>query len=355
MKNLRVLRMYLTIALSCLSASAGAHEVPTAEIRIDSAKATAQVELDVVDLDYVIGIREANQSKLLVADVRRSAPRIEDYILGRISVDGCTLAPQGSMPGVRDGASPRVVLGFDMHCATAVSDRNVSSGLFDELPGYRTIVIVSTIHGAQTYPMQDGVATVDWFARDRAGAFLLFVSEGYRHIFAGFDHLLFLLLLVLPIVRSPSIRDSVIRAAGIVTAFTVAHSLTLALSSLGYLSLPADIVEPVIAGSIVVAAALNLVSSADRVWWPVAYLFGLIHGFGFAGAFAELAGGAALRWTDLLGFNLGVEAGQLAVTIAALVVLRFVSRSREAGRLLVPAGSVLVGAIGAAWFLERVF
>lgn len=355
MNGLPVIKLCVALALLCMTAIAGGHEAPIAEIRIDNGEAAMQVELDVVDLDYVLGLREVGRSELLVADVRRSAPDVERYILGRIAIDGCALSATDANPGVRSGFSPRVVVDFSIECAMAPANRSVTSQLFAELPGYRTVVAVSSPDGVQTYPMYAGEATVAMLTPNRASAFYLFVKEGYLHIFAGYDHLLFLLLLVLPIVRSVSFRASVVRVAGIVSAFTIAHSVTLALSSYGYLSLPAAIVEPVIAGSIVVAAILNLVSKADRMLWPIAYLFGLIHGFGFAGAFAELAGGSPLRWTDLLGFNLGVEIGQLAVTIVALLVLSLVSRVGYAGRLLVPAGSLVVGAVGAAWFAERVF
>lgn len=347
--------LVVAAAILCLATTASAHEAALAEIRLDAVSASLQVELDVVDLDYVLGLRESDRSELLVADVRRAAAEIERYVLDGISVDDCVLLPEDTGAGLRDGFSPTVVAGFALQCLGEPGDRVITSRLFAELPGYRTLVTVSTPDGPRTYPVTDGKATVSVGAQNRASNFALFVSEGFHHIFAGFDHLLFLFLLVLPIVRSGSFRDSVVRVAGIVTAFTVAHSITLALSSFGYLSLPAAIVEPVIAGSIVVAAILNIFVGKDGILWPVAYLFGLIHGFGFAGAFAELAGGSSLRWTDLLGFNLGVEIGQLAVTIATLVVLSLVSRLQGAGRLLVPAGSLAVGTVGAVWFAERVF
>lgn len=355
MSACRLTLLAVAAALFCVAATASAHESAIAEIRLDAVSARLQVELDVVDLDYVLGLRDSDRSDLLVADVRRAAADIERYVLGRISIDGCVLRPDDPGAGLRDGFSPTLVIGFGMQCNGEAVEREITSRLFAELPGYRTLVSVATPDGTRTYPVSDGKATVSVAAHNRASTFTLFVSEGFDHIFAGFDHLLFLFLLVLPIVRLGSFRDSIVRVAGIVTAFTVAHSITLALSSLGYLSLPATIVEPVIAGSIVVAALLNIVVGKDGMLWPVAYLFGLMHGFGFAGAFAELAGGSALRWTELLGFNLGVEIGQLAVAIAALLVLSLVSRFRVAGRVLVPAGSLVVGTLGALWFAERVF
>ncbi len=355
MSGQRSMLLVVAVAILCLAVTASAHEATIAEIRVDAGSANMRVELDVVDVDFVLGLRDSGRPELLVADIRRAAPEIERYVLDRVSVDGCVLAPQDPEPGLRNGFSPAVVIGFAVQCATEPGDRVIRSRLFAELPGYRTLVAVSSPDGVQSYPVIDGMVTVSEAGQDRTSSFALFVTEGFHHIFAGFDHLLFLFLLVLPVVRSGSFRGSVVRVAGIVTAFTVAHSITLALSSFGYLSLPANIVEPIIAGSIVVAAILNIVVGKDRILWPVAYLFGLIHGFGFAGAFAELADGSALRWTDLFGFNLGVEIGQLAVTIGALVLLSLVSRIQGAERLLVPTGSLVVGTVGALWFAERVF
>lgn len=345
----------IAAAICCVAAPASTHEAALVEIRLDAVSAGLEVELDVVDIDHVLGLRAANRQELLVADIRRAAPDIERYVLDGISVDGCILIPEDPGPALRDGFSPTVVAGFAVQCATEPEHRVVRSRLFAELPGYRTVVTVATPDGVQTYSMTDHMATVSVAVENHRSTFLLFLNEGFHHIFAGFDHLLFLFLLVLPIVRLDAFRDSVVRVAGIVTAFTVAHSLTLALSSFGYLSLPADIVEPVIAGSIVVAAVLNFFTDRNGILWPVAYLFGLIHGFGFAGAFADLTDGSSLHWTDLLGFNLGVEIGQLVVAVAALVLLSLVARFQGFGRLLVPAGSLAVGTVGALWFAERVF
>lgn len=352
---LRRCRRWWPIGFLLVTSAVSGHEASIAQVRIDAADVKVEVELDVVDLDFVLGIRSDGSARLSVADVRRSTPEIERYVIDNIAIEGCTLVPHRGNPGIRTGFNPRIVASFDLQCTGSKDSRVVSSRLFSELPDYRTVVTVLSEDSAQNYPLRDGATTVALRVADRGGAFLGFVGEGYRHIFEGLDHLLFLLLLVLPTVRSTSLRGSVILVAGIVSAFTIAHSVTLALSTFGYVSLPANLVEPVIAASIVVAAMLNIVARAERMLWPIAYLFGLIHGFGFAGGFAELAAGSPIRWTDLLGFNLGVEIGQLTVTIIAVVMLHIASRSVLAERLLVPVGSLVVGAVGAAWFAERVF
>jgi hypothetical protein len=142
-----------------------------------------------------------------------------------------------------------------------------------------------------------------------------------------------------------------------VTAFTVAHSLTLAAAVLGFARAPAAVVEPLIAASIVYVGVENLVRADGGSRWKLTFVFGLVHGFGFAGALRELGvAGTSLQTLQTLGsFNLGVEAGQ----VAAAAILWPVVRSLRAARLerfrLVPTCSMLVVLAGAYWLLERVF
>lgn len=155
---------------------------------------------------------------------------------------------------------------------------------------------------------------------------------------------------------SSSTNDFVFAPAStskIVTAFTVAHSITLTLSALGHISLPARPVELVIAASVVVAALFNLVKSRRLHGWTLAYVFGLIHGFGFAGALGDLAIADGLSLGNLLAFNLGVEAGQLLIIAVALPLLFGLSRLKGLRYRLVPAGSTAIALLGIMWIFER--
>jgi hydrogenase/urease accessory protein HupE len=174
---------------------------------------------------------------------------------------------------------------------------------------------------------------------------------GVEHILEGWDHLLFVIALVLLVRRGWAVAKAV-------TAFTVAHSLTLAGVSLGLLGLPGRPVEAVIALSIVLLAmevARGEHPSFTRRWpWAVAFLFGLIHGFGFAGALREIGLPDGEVPAALVSFNLGVEAGQLAVVLAVLLMLEAVRRLREAA--LAPAirtASYAIGITGSYWLIDR--
>jgi hypothetical protein len=166
-----------------------------------------------------------------------------------------------------------------------------------------------------------------------------FIKEGIWHIWRGYDHILFLLALLLPGVLRRSdgtwepvmaVKPAVIRVLQIVTAFTVAHSITLSLAALGLVHLPSRLIESAIAASVVMAALNNLRPFFFERGWLVAFGFGLLHGFGFANALSDLGLHSGQFALTLFGFNLGVEIGQLAIValffasglnVAPLVVL----------------------------------
>ena len=176
------------------------------------------------------------------------------------------------------------------------------------------------------------------------------MPAGIHHILIGPDHLLFLVGLLL---LGGSLRQLLL----VVSAFTVAHSVTLSLAALNILSPPARIIEPAIALSIVYVGVDNLLvhDGRDVRTW-IAFAFGFIHGFGFANVLREMDLPArALGWS-LFSFNFGVEIGQLlVVTLVASAFALLRARSEVAGRRLVVVGSLIVVAAGTFWFIQRVF
>jgi hydrogenase/urease accessory protein HupE len=177
---------------------------------------------------------------------------------------------------------------------------------------------------------------------------------GVEHILTGYDHLLFVLCLVM-------LLNGVWRVAATVTAFTVAHSLTLVATTLELISLPRAPVEAVIALSIVFLA-VEIVKRdpakprlAERIPWLVAFLFGLLHGFGFAGALAEIGLPKGEVTTALLTFNLGVEAGQLFVVLTAMLAFWMLRKLKaQAVRPAQTVAAYAIGSVAAMWLVERV-
>jgi hypothetical protein len=186
-----------------------------------------------------------------------------------------------------------------------------------------------------------------------------FFRLGVEHIFTGYDHLAFLLGLLL-------LGGSLRQLAAIVSSFTLAHSVTLAVAALGLVALPASVVEPAIAASVVAVAAENLwalgrggdparrIDEAVGRRWRLTFVFGLVHGFGFAGALRKLELPRAALAAGLVSFNLGVESGQLLLVLVALPLLRALGQGTGAGRRGAPALSWSIAGLGLVWFCQRI-
>lgn len=196
-----------------------------------------------------------------------------------------------------------------------------------------------------------------------SAGFLQFLRSGAWHIWTGYDHVLFLLALLLPAVllparrawvAAPDLTAALLRAGAIVTAFTVAHSVTLAAASLGWIGLPERVVESAIAVSVFIAAISNFMPAIAAAFGPwMAFAFGLLHGFGFASVLAGLVSRSAEAWRPLLAFNLGVELGQFAI-VALFFPLAWAVRTKRFYRSgVVRAGSALVCASAVVWFVAR--
>ncbi len=203
-----------------------------------------------------------------------------------------------------------------------------------------------------------------------AGGFLsvlgTYLIEGIWHIWIGADHILFLISLLLPCVflRDSSalgdwrpvnqIRPALKNVVAVVTAFTVAHSITLGLTVLEIITPPDGLVEPIIAASVIFAALGNLTKTLIHLRWQIAFAFGLIHGFGFASVLADLGLPSEQLTAALLGFNVGVELGQLAI-VAVFFPLAWALRATAIYRWgFVFSGSILIAMVALYWFIERI-
>lgn len=224
-----------------------------------------------------------------------------------------------------------------------VGDLSFHYDFFPDSPGTRGLIVVHH----QGAPPQSGVVApgqpeyqpgASWQRRAQA-----FFFTGTEHIFCGYDHILFLLVLLIP-------ATSIWQVLKTVTAFTVAHSITLSLSVLGLVSLPARPVEATIALSIALAALLNLRKGDDHRRWPIAFVFGLVHGLGFASILRDQGVTGSNAVLPLVSFNLGVEAGQVLIVLVAFpLMVRLCSQERTMKIL-----SVASAAMASLWFFERV-
>jgi hydrogenase/urease accessory protein HupE len=229
----------------------------------------------------------------------------------------------------------------------------VASVMFPYDPNHQTFVNIYDGDALTQAILDVRRIEFEYFAGSRQGVWAVikrFVPSGVHHILIGPDHLLFLIGLLL-------LGGTMRQLTLVVTAFTIAHSITLSLAALNIITPPARIIEPAIALSIVYVGADNLLVRGGRdvrAW--IAFAFGFIHGFGFANVLREMDLPArALGWS-LFSFNIGVEIGQLAVVVVVASLLAALrARSEAVGRRLAFAGSLVVIAAGTFWFIQRVF
>lgn len=213
-----------------------------------------------------------------------------------------------------------------------------------------------------TFTEDDGPQTLSLTGEPRLKVFIEFVKHGIWHIWLGFDHVVFLLTLLLPAVMIPagrswlpsdSFKGALWTVTKIVTVFTLSHSVTLTLAGLGIVALPETLVEAVIAASIIIVALMNFFPAWHRYILWVVFVFGLFHGFGFANVLAPLPLDATRQALGLLAFNVGVELGQLAIVLVAFPVFWLVRRWRIYPFMAFKVGTVVLVLLAGSWFLER--
>jgi hypothetical protein len=219
--------------------------------------------------------------------------------------------------------------------------------------GHRELLVVRSADGEaiceRMLDARDGAFAFDLRTPSTfSGAGEDFLQLGIRHILGGYDHLLFLAALLLGVARPGQVAKTI-------TAFTIAHSITLAAAVFGVVHLASVLIEPLIAASIIFVGAENLVRGQMDSRWKATFAFGLVHGFGFAGALQDLGiGGRSLDIARALGlFNLGVEAGQIGVAMLLWPIARRLTQGPVLSVRLAPACSWLVVVAGLYWFVER--
>lgn len=342
-------------------------------IKVDGAAIDGQWDIALRDLDFALGLDGNQDGAITWGEVKAKHAEIAAFALSRL-----TLGPADARcaPVLRehlidnhsDGAY--AVLRFSATCPVAPNVLDVGYRLFFDIdPQHRGLLNLSA-QGAT----RAGILSVDAPVRQftlakmsKAEQFVDYLKEGVLHIWMGFDHILFLLSLLLPavLVRSllpgetwtaaPSFKAAFWDVFKVVTAFTFAHSITLSLAALGVISLPSRLVESAIAASVVLAALNNVRPVVFGGRWIIAFVFGLIHGFGFASVLADLGLPQGSLLLALVAFNVGVELGQLAIVAVFLPVAYALRDTGLYRRGILIGGSLLVVAIAAVWFIERAF
>jgi hydrogenase/urease accessory protein HupE len=338
----------------------------------DPGLSTATVTVAESDVDLILGLARADALALVNPNLKSLAMNTPaDWQklkteLETVAATDCRLYFQGKpatplqvLADRRDQSNIEILLRFR---PTAGRDLRFETALLERLPtGHRQFLTVKTTSGEELgetmlsakksffdvkLPTQSGTADVP----HNSYSFVAFLKLGIEHILTGYDHLLFLFGLML-VCRNPR------SVLAVITCFTVAHSITLALAVLDIVRLPGRIVEPLIAASIAYVGIENFVRGDAPKWRTIiTFGFGLVHGLGFADALRELgvSSGQFGFVVPLVGFNLGVEVGQLSVAAVVLPILWKLRTSPAFLRRWVPACSVAVAFAGSYWLVERV-
>jgi hypothetical protein len=360
----------LGFAAVLLAAPVWAHKPSDSYLSLDVEQRQVRGQWDIAlrDLDMAIGLDGDGNGELTWDEVRSRQEAIAAYALSRLRLASagapCALR-MGDMLLDKHSDGAYAVLRFTGSCGAEVAALELDYRLlFDIDPQHKGLLQLR--HGGDT---STAIFTPDSAHQVLrvAGASPLrqfgdYVRHGIWHIWVGFDHILFLLSLLLPAVLvyrhgrwagRDTFRAAAFDVLKIVTAFTLAHSITLTLATMGVVTLPSRLVESAIAASVVLAALNNL--------WPlfhgrralVAFAFGLIHGFGFASVLLDLGLPKASLLLSLVGFNVGVEIGQVAIVLLFLP-LAFLARNTSLYRKgMLGAGSSLIVVLALVWLVER--
>jgi hypothetical protein len=368
----RLLAWAAFIAMLVFARSAHAHKPSDSYLTLTVHGATVEGRWDIAirDLDNAMGVDHDGNGVVTWGELRARQADIAALALGHLTIrDGDTICATkaNGLKVASHSDGTYAVLSFDATCPDEPRILDVDYELFFAIdPQHHGIVRVDDGAGTRTaiFTPDDRRQRFEKTTLARGHQLRAAIELGIHHIFAGVDHLLFLIALLLPsvLVRrdgrwepAPKLRPVITDVLKIVTAFTVAHSITLSLSALDVLRLPSRFVEASIAASVVVAALNNVVRVLEEDRWTAAFAFGLLHGFGFSATLMDLGLPRDNLVLTLFGFNVGVEIGQMCVVAAFLPLAYFARKTVFYRRIGLVAGSVVIAAIASVWFVERAF
>jgi hypothetical protein len=372
LKGIEGMGRFVVVFCLFFALCARAHEPSKSyfSLTLASGQFTGHLDIPLLDLRNVVPFG-VNKNGSVTSDQMDARYRdVTMYVLShlRVVLDGHVLAPQfsGATAALEDFSDGQYLhLDFVLEQSSAPRTLEITYQLFFETNslhrglfrlesgGKTQMAVFSPSHPSQSFqfgPVSSGQQ------------FLVFLREGVWHIWTGYDHILFLLALLLPSVLRReagqwngvgAFRPAFWNVLKIVSAFTVAHSITLTVAALGLVKLPSRLTESAIAFSVVLAAANNLWPLVRERGWMVAFGFGLVHGFGFATALSDFGLAHERLALTLVAFNMGVEIGQLAI-VAAFLPLAFVLRRTWFYQIpLLRLGSACVILVAGAWCMER--
>ncbi len=353
-------------SLLVLASTALAHKPSDSYLRlkVEGGQVHGRWDIAVRDLEVLHPLDVDGDGAITWAELDHQRDRLDRLVRGHLTFlqagTPCPTAPT-ALQAVQHSDGVYAVFRFDAQCPAPVERLTLTDTLLFDLDAqHRGLVRLEGEGDSWTiFTADQRTRELAWTPVAASAQLGLALTQGIHHILSGWDHLAFLFALLLPSVfrRRPSgwapvasLRSTLTEVLKVVTSFTLAHSLTLGLAAFGVLAPEPKWVEVAIALSVVAAAFNNLVPLLPEGRWVLAFGLGLMHGFGFVSALADL-GGSRL-WLSVLGFNLGVEVGQACI-VALFVPVAFVLRRTRFYRFVLSAGSVVIFAAALVWTWQR--
>jgi len=339
-------------------------------LEVEHARVTGALELAIRDGELAVGLDRDRDGKVSWGELRAAQSALQSYVgahLHLLGPDGtCTLSVGSVQVNQRvDGAYLWLPIAAD--CGRDFRRLRIDYSLLrEEDPSHRGLLTLRAHAAVQTAVLGDHTAARAFDLDDPSPweAIGEYLRAGVWHIWSGIDHLLFLLSLLLPAVLLregghwrpvPRARPAFISILKIVTAFTLAHSLTLSLAAFDIVRLPSRLTESAIAASIIAAALNNVFPVITESRARIAFAFGLLHGFGFASVLADMGLPHGARLLSLLAFNLGIETGQLAVVLLVMPAVYCFRKQLLYRRTVLPWGSAAIATLALVWLVQRAF
>ena len=368
---MRLARLLLACC-ALLAARAQAHVASNGFVQIDvhGRELAGSVELAIRDVELAVGVDANGDGHVTWGELRAGQPALQAYFIRHLS-----LAAGGAPCPIRLGSvavNHRVDgnyawLPLTASCPRDTRELEIRYGVLSDLdPSHRGLLTLTAGTLVQTAVLGGEAAPLNLRVHQGSAwrAFREYSEAGVWHIWSGIDHLLFLVSLLLPAVLMRrhgawepvcTARPALWSILKVVTAFTVAHSITLSLAALDVVRLPSRLTESVIAASIVIAALNNVFPLVTEGRARIAFAFGLLHGFGFASVLADMGLPSGARLISLVAFNCGIEAGQLAVVLGVMPIAYVLRREGAYRRALLPWGSAAIAMLALVWLVERAF
>jgi hypothetical protein len=363
-------KLFALCGMLLLSAAAHAHIASNGFLvaHVDGKLVTGSYELAVRDAELAVGVDANHDGKVTWGELRAAEPQIAGYLQQHLGLaaqgSACNLMIQRMQLNDRvDGSY--VWMPFTARCWGEVERLTIQYRVLEGIdPSHRGLLTLNAGEAVQTAVLdsKSAQAAFEVYAPSKWRAFVEYLHAGVWHILSGIDHLLFLLSLLLPAVLFrrkgrwepvAEARPALISILKVVTAFTLAHSITLTLAALDVVRLPSRLTESVIAASIIIAALNNIFPIVTNNRARIAFAFGLLHGFGFASVLSDMGLPHGARVISLLAFNLGIEAGQLAVVLTVMPVIYVFRAGVFYRRGVMPWGSAAIALIATVWLVQR--